>query len=390
MTTQGEWRSWKSCEVTLTEARAQEVVERFERALDRQSARLNAGAWSHAPKHIREAHGDPSLPDPPSGEAIDAWANWLVDRRHSLWRCRENLEKGRDAVRNDPARVEVYWKRAISTAERVLAEIDEGPDALELEAVEYEDVPDDVIAGYLALLEENRGRQVVNDSVLPAPAAPLRAALERRYQRSPDLALAEALIALPVFVPPEDAIAVERFLMRRTGKVGPIGKATWDHGLQVVRRIAREQQVAMRRTLDSRGSGATSPIPVLGGVADAQTGAVALASAERASAEYASAKESAAQHVRAVQLLLFLGWVPTGLTAIISGVIVGFLTGNIGSALAVIVGGTLVGWIAMLVLVFTVGNDLEQNGSIGRPGVFEAISVVFGVIVTIAFAAYIA
>lgn len=374
----------------MTEARAREVVERFEEALDRQSDWVNAGSWPHAPKHIREAHGDPSLPDPPSREAMDAWANWLVDRRHSLWRCRENLEKGRDAVRGDPARVEVYWKRAVSTAERALAEIDDRPDALVPEPVEYEDVSDDVIAGYLALLEEYRGRQVVNDSVLPTSAARLRAALEGRYQRSPDLALAEGLIALPVFVPPEDAIAVERYLIRRTGEVGPIGKTTWDHGLKVVRRIAREQQVVMRRTLDSSGSGATSPIPILGGVADAQTGAVALASAEQASAEQASAKESAAEHVRAVQLLIFLGWMPTGLTAIVSGVIVGFLTGNIGSGLVVVVGGTLVGWIAMLVLVFTVGNDLEQNGSIGRPGVFEAISVVFGVIVTIAFAAYIA
>jgi hypothetical protein len=88
----------------------------------------------------------------------------------------------------------------------------------------------------------------------------------------------------------------------------------------------------------------------------------------------------------AIQLLVLLGWVPTGITAIISGVIIGFLTGNVGSALVVVVGGTLLGWIAMLVLAFTVGNFLEQEGLLRRAGVFEAISVVFGVVVTIAFA----
>ncbi len=95
----------------------------------------------------------------------------------------------------------------------------------------------------------------------------------------------------------------------------------------------------------------------------------------------------AASDAGAVQLLVLLGWVPTGITAIISGVIVGILTGNIGSALIVVVGGTLLGWIAMLLLVFTVGNVLEQNRLLGKAGVFEAISAVFGVLVTIAFAA---
>lgn len=89
----------------------------------------------------------------------------------------------------------------------------------------------------------------------------------------------------------------------------------------------------------------------------------------------------------AVQLLVLLGWMPTGITAIISGVIVGFLTGNVGSALMVVVAGTLLGWIAMLVLVFTVGNYFEQEGLLSKAGVFETISVVFGIIVTIAFAA---
>ncbi len=244
------WPAGKAADVSLAEARAREAVDRFEGALDRQWRAVEARSWPHAPKHIREAHGDPSLPDPPSREAMDAWTTLLVDRRHSLWRCQENLKRGQDAVHGDLAQAEVYWKRATSAAGRALAELGDRPDGVEPEA--------------------------------------------------------------------------------------------------------------------------------------------ASASGEQVSAEQTFARESTAQHVRSVQILLFLGWMPTGLTAIISGVIVGFLTGNIGSAVVVVVGGTLVGWIAMLLLIFTVGNDLEQNRSIGRPGVFEAISVVFGIIVTIAFAAYIA
>jgi hypothetical protein len=89
----------------------------------------------------------------------------------------------------------------------------------------------------------------------------------------------------------------------------------------------------------------------------------------------------------AMQLLVLLGWVPTGISAIVSGLIVGLRTGNIGSALVVVVGGTLVGWIASLMLVFTVGSFLEQAGLLRKAGVFETLSVVFGIAVTIAFAA---
>ncbi len=91
-----------------------------------------------------------------------------------------------------------------------------------------------------------------------------------------------------------------------------------------------------------------------------------------------------------VQLLVLLGWMPTGITAIFAGVIVGLLTGNVSRAAGVVVGGTLLGWIAMLLLVFTVGNWLEQDGLLPRSGLFEAISVVFGVVVTIVFAVSIA
>jgi hypothetical protein len=268
--------------VTSDEARALEAVERFEEALGRQFDAADARSWRDAPKDIREAHGDPSLADPPSREAMDEWAAWLERRMNSLRLCRENLEKGRDAERRDPARAEVYWKRAIGTAERALAELDVPPDGLETEADEGAGVGDEVVAGYLALLEEHRDRLVVADSVLPAPASRLRPALEQRYQREPDSALAEGLIALPVFVPAEDAVAVERYLTRRAGDTGPIGRATWDRGLTVVERIAGEQRVAMRRILGAApgGSGVVTPVPVLGGVTASREAAAEMASAE--------------------------------------------------------------------------------------------------------------
>lgn len=88
-----------------------------------------------------------------------------------------------------------------------------------------------------------------------------------------------------------------------------------------------------------------------------------------------------------MQMFIFLGWVPTGIAAVITGVIVGFQTGDIGRAMLVIVGGTLVGWVAMLVVAFTVGHVLEQNGLLGRAPVFEGICLVLGVLAAIAFGA---
>jgi hypothetical protein len=87
-----------------------------------------------------------------------------------------------------------------------------------------------------------------------------------------------------------------------------------------------------------------------------------------------------------VQLLIFLGWVPTSITALVSGVIVGLHSGSVGRAVITVVGGTVVGWIAMLVLVFTIGWYLQEHHRLGRAGIFEAICVAFGVLVTIAFA----
>ena len=119
-----------------TEARAREMADRLQAALDRQWAAADARSWQDAPRHIREAYGDPNVDDPPSPEAMDAWTTWIERRMNSLRLSWENLEKGRVAVRDDPARVEIYWKRAISNAEGALAELDDGPDAPPAQAAE--------------------------------------------------------------------------------------------------------------------------------------------------------------------------------------------------------------------------------------------------------------
>jgi hypothetical protein len=63
------------------------------------------------------------------------------------------------------------------------------------------------------------------------------------------------------------------------------------------------------------------------------------------------------------QAFLFLGWVPPLITSLVAGVIVGIRTGSLGALAQVVIGGTLAGYIASLVLLFTVGHRLEQRGS---------------------------
>jgi hypothetical protein len=274
-------------EPSSAEVQAREIVAQFEAALDRQFDAAEARSWSRAPKEIREAYGDPSLSDPPSRAAMEAWTTWLELRTNSRERCRENLEKGRAAARDDPERAEVYWSRAKATAERALAELGDPSDGPEAAGAQDEDVTDDVVSNFLRLLETYRGRRVVDASVLPAPTAGLRGSLERRYERGPDPALAEALIALPVFVPPEDAVAAERYLERRSGQRGPIGTDVWNRGHTVVQRIAGEQRVAMRKTLGAApgSSGVASPIPVLDGATASRTAAAGPPAADQAAGD---------------------------------------------------------------------------------------------------------
>src|SRR5215207_4355972 len=62
------------------------------------------------------------------------------------------------------------------------------------------------------------------------------------------------------------------------------------------------------------------------------------------------------------QVLLFMGWIPPLVTAVVSGVVVAFRTGSLGSLIAVVIGGTLAGYIVSLIILFTVGHSLEQRG----------------------------
>jgi hypothetical protein len=63
------------------------------------------------------------------------------------------------------------------------------------------------------------------------------------------------------------------------------------------------------------------------------------------------------------QAFIFLGWVPPLITAVIGGVIVALRTGSLGALVMVVIGGTLAGYIASLVILFTVGRSLEHRGA---------------------------
>jgi hypothetical protein len=62
------------------------------------------------------------------------------------------------------------------------------------------------------------------------------------------------------------------------------------------------------------------------------------------------------------QRMLFLGWLPPAVTALVAGVIVALLTGDPWAFVTVLVAGTLVGYIVGLSLMFTVGFRLERRG----------------------------
>jgi hypothetical protein len=87
------------------------------------------------------------------------------------------------------------------------------------------------------------------------------------------------------------------------------------------------------------------------------------------------------------QVLLFMGWIPPLVTAVVSGVVVAFRTGSLGSLFAVVIGGTLAGYIASLVILFSVGHSLEQRGVGSR--VAKAF-VVFVLVVEVAAALWVA
>ncbi len=83
----------------------------------------------------------------------------------------------------------------------------------------------------------------------------------------------------------------------------------------------------------------------------------------------ALANQAAASHATALedpgtgQAFILLGWIPPLITAAIGSVIVGLRTGSLGALAAVLIGGTVAGYIASLVILFSVGHSLEQRGA---------------------------
>lgn len=87
------------------------------------------------------------------------------------------------------------------------------------------------------------------------------------------------------------------------------------------------------------------------------------------------------------QVLLFVGWIPPLVAALICGLIVGLRTGSLGALVVVVIGGTLAGYIVSLIILFTVGHSLEQRRvSSWVANAFVVFVVVIGVAAAIAVA----
>lgn len=91
--------------------------------------------------------------------------------------------------------------------------------------------------------------------------------------------------------------------------------------------------------------------------------------------------ETALDDPGTAQAVIFLGWIPPVVVALLGGVIVGFRTGSLGALVVVVIGGTLAGYIASLIILFTVGHSLQQR----RAG--SLVAKVFVILVVIVGAA---
>lgn len=88
-------------------------------------------------------------------------------------------------------------------------------------------------------------------------------------------------------------------------------------------------------------------------------------------------RASALEDPGTAHAFILLGWMPPLITAVVGGVIVGLRTGSLGALVAVVIGGTLAGYIASLVILFTVGHSAEQR----RAGSLMANAVIGLVVV---------
>ncbi len=88
-----------------------------------------------------------------------------------------------------------------------------------------------------------------------------------------------------------------------------------------------------------------------------------------------------------VQTLLFVGWIPPAVTALIGGVVLGVASGSFQTVLVVGIGGTIVGYVVSLTILFTVGRHLERRRATTRTAdAFVKITVAVGVLAAIAVA----
>ena len=82
-----------------------------------------------------------------------------------------------------------------------------------------------------------------------------------------------------------------------------------------------------------------------------------------------------------------MGWVPPLVAALVSGVIVAVRTGSLANLPAVLIGGTLAGYVASVITLFTVGHLLERRGVGSRVAkAFLYLVIVIGVAAAIAVA----
>jgi hypothetical protein len=98
-----------------------------------------------------------------------------------------------------------------------------------------------------------------------------------------------------------------------------------------------------------------------------------------------AAGSSALDDPGTTQILLFVGWIPPAVAASVSGIILAIRTGNLWALAVVAVGGTVVGYITSLTVLFTIGWYLQRRRVRGWAiRAFVFIDVAAGVVAAVA------
>lgn len=108
-------------------------------------------------------------------------------------------------------------------------------------------------------------------------------------------------------------------------------------------------------------SGEPEQTPEAGG--DSYERRLTFAEREALASQAGAHRATALEDPGTAQALIFLGWIPPLVTAAVGGVIVGLRTGSLGALILVLIGGTIAGYVASLVILFSVGHSLEQRGA---------------------------